>query len=261
MSEVSRALCTDFLRKLDPQASFPIELEALAPDGRTVWELGGYNRKDNAKRAIEKYLLEGEDYLSLNVTEQVQSANGVIQKREISKVHLSLDGFKQLLMLSGTTEGKQVRRFFIQAEEELYQLKRGALNTTHQLEQAHQSLAVMKATLDLFDIELDARDRLHIKEYMTQLALPPAGGRQGIYNDIPLSRAVQETFNIKLPNVKLGQIGRLMSRAWQQIHGKEPEKHDQYVDGALREVNHYPREWVIPALREIKEQRPDLFAR
>ena len=108
-------------------------------------------------------------------------------------------------------------------------------------------------------IPLDQRDMLHIKETAQALALPPAGGPQSIYNDYPVSRLVLDIFGRKLSLEKLKTIGRRLSKMWRTEKGKEPMKHDQYVDGACREVNSYPRDWAEPALRKLEDSEPDLF--
>ena len=95
---------------------FSIDMEAIAEDGRPMWEWLGYSTKSNAVRSLGK-LEEGTDYLLLKSDQQVQSADGTWQKRTVNRVMLSADGFKQWCMLAPTETGREVRRYFIEAEK------------------------------------------------------------------------------------------------------------------------------------------------
>lgn len=110
-----------------------------------------------------------------------------------------------------------------------------------------------------WNIKLDRRDMLHIKEAAQALALPPAGGSQSIYNDYPVSRLVLDIFGKRLNLEKLKTIGSRLSKMWRAEKGEKPMKHDQYVDGACRSVNSYPRDWAEPALKRLEDTEPDLF--
>jgi hypothetical protein len=110
-------------------------------------------------------------------------------------------------------------------------------------------------------IEFDDRDRLQIKNYAFSLALPPAGGAQTIYNDYPLSRLIPDIFGVVLENKQLSAIGKLMAKMWREVRGEEPPRHDQYVDGAVRLVAHYPKEEAVPMLKAIRSSNPELFIR
>lgn len=125
-----------------------------------------------------------------------------------------------------------------------------------------QRLEWLMSFCDRWDIELDDRDRLHIKEHARTLALPPAGQGQTVFNDYPVSRLVQDLFGVVLTNKHYSAIGRKLAEMWRSENsGAEPQKHDQYVDGACRKTAHYPREWAEPALKTLERTRPDLFQR
>lgn len=110
-------------------------------------------------------------------------------------------------------------------------------------------------------VQLDARDMLNIKQYALTLALPPAGGAQSIYNDAPVSRLVMELFGVVLPNKQLGKIGKHLAAIWRREKGVEPAAHDQYVEGANRSVNHYPRDWAEKVMKQLHDDQPELFCK
>ena len=114
---------------------------------------------------------------------------------------------------------------------------------------------------DRWSIQLDQRDMLHIKEHAQSLALPPAGQGQAIFNDYPVSRLVQDLFQVILTNKQYAAIGKALAKLWRREKGIEPSKHDQYVDGACRAVAHYPREWAEKKLKDIQLENPEMFTR
>jgi len=135
-------------------------------------------------------------------------------------------------------------------------------NSVPALPDGIQKLEWLMGFCDRWDIELDERDRLHIKEHARTLALPPAGGTQSVFNDYPVSRLVQDLFGVVLNNKKYQAIGRALAKRWRLDNdGADPKKHDQYVDGACRSVAHYPRDWAEPTLRRLQEADPEMFRR
>ena len=115
-------------------------------------------------------------------------------------------------------------------------------------------------SLESHGIKFDARDMLQIKEACVQLALPAAGETTSLYRDIPVSRAVFEVLGVKPSLGQLSQIGRHLKRWYKEERGVEPVKHDQYVDGANREVNTYPRDWIEGTLARLAKTYPHLFS-
>jgi prophage antirepressor-like protein len=57
----------------------------------------------------------------------------------------------------------------------------------------------------------------------------------------PLSRRLSETFNITstLAHKKLFSFGKIVSSEYKNLYGVYPEKHNQFVNGAVRKVNSY----------------------
>ena len=111
-------------------------------------------------------------------------------------------------------------------------------------------------------IEFDERDKLQIKEAIVGQKLLAAGSAAMVYADIPVSRAVQEVFDgLVLPLPKLSRIGVYLKRWYRQERGSDPIKHDQYVDGANRSVNTYPRDWIMGTLPRLAKAHPHLFAK
>lgn len=109
--------------------------------------------------------------------------------------------------------------------------------------------------LQMLKIELDDRDKLHIKQLcIYQNALPAA-------IDVPISYAIEELglCHKPLPLANLKQIGVVLKRWFKQERGQDPIKHDQYVDGAIRKVNTYPRDWIMGTLPLVAKAHPELF--
>ena len=129
------------------------------------------------------------------------------------------------------------------------------------LPEAAQRLEWLMGFCDRWSIQLDQRDMLHIKEHAQSLALPPAGQGQAVFNDYPVSRLVQDLFQVILTNKQYAAIGKALAKLWRREKGIEPSKHDQYVDGACRAVAHYPREWAEKKLKDIQLENPEMFTR
>jgi hypothetical protein len=129
-----------------------------------------------------------------------------------------------------------------------------------QLTPEQQSLEWLMGFSQRWGIQLDDRDQLQIRNHAMSLALPAAGG-QSVYNDIPISRAVFEQFRVQLPTKQLAKIGRAVARRFRTEFKTDPPQHDQYVEGANREVAHYDRKWLVEALRQIHDDDPSLFCR
>ena len=127
------------------------------------------------------------------------------------------------------------------------------------LPEGAEKLEWLMGFCDKWNIQLDARDMLHIKETARTLALPPAGQGQSIYNDYPISRLVQDRFGVVLSNAQYSAIGRVFAKLWRNERGEDPQQHDQYVDGANRAVAHYPRDWAEEKLVALEQERPELF--
>lgn len=130
-----------------------------------------------------------------------------------------------------------------------------------QLSDTQRNLEWLMDFTTRWNIRLDERDMLHIKETATMVALPPAGGAQKVFNDYPVSRLVQDLFGVVLKNTQYQRIGRGLARMWRDETSSHPAKHDQYVDGACRLVAHYPKEWAVPALKQLQQAHPDWFQR
>lgn len=114
--------------------------------------------------------------------------------------------------------------------------------------------------LNQLHIRLDERDKLQIKEAIIGQKLLAAGNTAMVYADIPLSRAISELWaGLQLPLEKLKKIGVHLKRWHVQERGCVPIKHDQYVDGANRQVNTYPRDWILGTLPVLRKTYPDLF--
>lgn len=91
-------------------SEFKVEFDSL-------WQWCGYSTKANAKRTLENNFEEGFDFSST----LMKTSNGSMG-RPSELIMLTVDCAKEFAMLAQTEQGKQVRRYFIQAEKQLRQL-------------------------------------------------------------------------------------------------------------------------------------------
>lgn len=88
-------------------AEFPVDFDA-------AWNWVGYSRKDHALEALALNFSEGEDFSRIFG----KSTGG----RRPERYMLTTDCFKAFAMMAGTERGKDVRRYFIEAEKMVRQL-------------------------------------------------------------------------------------------------------------------------------------------
>lgn len=83
------------------------------------WKEIGYAFKQKATEAVKKFLEEGVDYsdekscLPVKVSKMTASSHG---GNNIKKMYLTVNAFKNLCMLAGTPEGKEIRKYFVAIE-------------------------------------------------------------------------------------------------------------------------------------------------
>jgi len=88
---------------------FPVDFEK-------AWVWMGYSKKDRALKILKKHFTQGEDFAFL------QSGEWRRDGRSSDLYGLTVDCFKELAMMAGTEEGREVRRHFIQCEKQLKEL-------------------------------------------------------------------------------------------------------------------------------------------
>lgn len=87
---------------------FPIDFD-------DAWVWIGYTRKDNAKKVLlDTGFLEGTDFrVFLRIQENSKGG------RPSEKIALTVDCFKSFCMMAGTQKGREVRKYFLDCEQEL----------------------------------------------------------------------------------------------------------------------------------------------
>jgi hypothetical protein len=83
-----------------------------------AWGLAGYSTKASAKRALKD--VEASHVSTQMLNKPSSNASGFTQFESIT---LSIDGLKDFCLLAKTEEGRNIRKYFVQAEKELRQLK------------------------------------------------------------------------------------------------------------------------------------------
>ena len=87
---------------LESDEKFPIEFDL-------AWQWLGYTRKDSALDTLKSYF---EEYLDFSGYSRKSSQGG----RPSHSYHLTVDCFKELGMLAKTSQGKLVRKYFLECE-------------------------------------------------------------------------------------------------------------------------------------------------
>ncbi len=82
--------------------SHPIDLD-------DAWQWLGYSTKQKALQTIKNNFEEGQDFL----TKRLKSSTG---GRPSDLILLTVDCFKSLGMMAGTSQGKQIRKYFLECE-------------------------------------------------------------------------------------------------------------------------------------------------
>ena len=107
---------TNVVKNADDE--FCIDLDALYQDETgemvPIWQWSGYKTKQNAVYKTQK-LEEEVDFKLLKNHKLQGSKTG----QKINRYLFTKDGFKQFLMLSNTSRGRQIRLYFIEAEKKL----------------------------------------------------------------------------------------------------------------------------------------------
>lgn len=83
-------------------------------DFNPLWEWCGYSRKDSAKRTLDNNFELDFDFHII-----VEPTTTGIQANPRQTIMLTVDAAKEFAMLAQTSQGKQVRKYFIQAEKAL----------------------------------------------------------------------------------------------------------------------------------------------
>ena len=94
------------------------QLETFCVDFDGLWQWCGYSRKDSAKKKLVKHFEEGVDF---RVRQMAESGNsGGLTHWQL--IETTLDCAKSFAMMAGTSQGKEVRYYFIEAEKQYRQL-------------------------------------------------------------------------------------------------------------------------------------------
>jgi phage anti-repressor protein len=104
--EFSHELALSLIQSAKP---FPVDFEQ-------GWQWLGYSSKHKAKEKLQRNFAETIDfevYTQMGVNSAQQALQG---GRPSERIFLSIDCFKSLGMMAGTSKGKEVRQYFLQCE-------------------------------------------------------------------------------------------------------------------------------------------------
>lgn len=122
-----------------------------------------------------------------------------------------------------------------------------------------------QATLDLIErgynlLErfgvADDRDRLQFGDMVRNVAARAAGGalllpQSAGDEELTITDAWLEVAGKVLPRGKAPAVGKLVAQLYREEFGAEPPTRQQYVDGAVRQVKSYRRNWLIGAIKQF----------
>jgi phage anti-repressor protein len=111
---------------------FPVPFEA-------AWQIAGYSTKANAKREIKNIETQNVSSKMMNVPSS--NASGVTKLEDIT---LSVDGLKDFCLFSKTPEGRQVRKYFIEAEKKWKLVQQVAPQVAEEVEILHLKIELAK---------------------------------------------------------------------------------------------------------------------
>lgn len=135
-----------------PTTDFPINLE-------NIFKMIGFANKGNAKRTLENNFIVNEDYKLLK--------NKKDEKKDIRGGHneeiimLNIDTFKNLCMLARTSQGKEIRKYYVKLEN---------INNKIMMEEMKEMDIKLKETNKLLldrDLELDKNKQIIYREIET----------------------------------------------------------------------------------------------
>jgi phage anti-repressor protein len=86
--------------------NFPVDLD-------NAWQWLGYAKKQNAK---DKLIRNFEDGIDFRVTQMRETKPDGSFSHRSEKIELTVDCFKSLGMMSGSEQGKTIRRYFLECE-------------------------------------------------------------------------------------------------------------------------------------------------
>ncbi len=163
-------LVTVFSEIIQKDEAFPVDFDR-------AWQWIGYSTKQKAKEALERSFVASKDYQINRAVRLVKRVQGGGNKAD--EIMLSTDCFKSFCMMAGTEKGKEVRRYFIEAEK----LLRKVIIDSRAMKIARRSLT------DALQISGEA-DRMHGHAYKTYTDL--------VYKAVLGMNAKQyrETFNL-----------------------------------------------------------------
>jgi anti-repressor protein len=104
--EFSQELALSLIQSTKP---FPVDFE----EG---WQWLGYSSKHKAKEKLKRNFEEGIDFEVFTQMGENSTVQGVRVGRPSEKIFLSIDCFKSLGMMAGTSKGKEVRQYFLKCE-------------------------------------------------------------------------------------------------------------------------------------------------
>lgn len=183
-----------------------------------AWQWLEYTRKDNAKRALEKNFVEGEDYHILNLEDVVKRPQG--GGTQPLDIFLTVNCFKELGMMAGTEKGREVRRYFIRCEQTLKELLRSQ-SEPRQIEplKRETQAQLLLALADSVKRKPNDRAEITLQAHLTNLI--EAAQQSDPVPQLLSVTEVCEMHGIYLPKGKDSVVGRKVAAEWRSVHDQQ----------------------------------------
>lgn len=143
-----------------------------------AWQWLGYSTKQKALQSLKSNFEEGEDFL----TKRLKSSTG---GRPSDLIVLTVDCFKSMGMMAGTSQGKAIRKYFLECEK-IAKAKPSQLALPQSLPEAlrlyaaeieakealQEEIKILQPKADVYDSVMDSETWLDIRELFKCLAIP-----------------------------------------------------------------------------------------
>jgi hypothetical protein len=100
----------------------------------------------------------------------------------------------------------------------------------------HADMAMYAECFNMFGITIDSREKLMVKDIVMNSM---TGGEVATNKPVQISTVFLEVHGRAGSTADYMKIGSLLAKAYRAKYGKDPEKHDQFVGGAVRRINTY----------------------
>jgi phage anti-repressor protein len=247
---------------------FPIELTGeIDGTGHYYWEVLGFTEQRNAIRSLRDNFEEGIEFSS-EMSENQSGGRG----RPSQKIWVSIDTYKQMLMMSRTEVGKKTRVYFIEAEKELRrrEVERETQPAIQNIAPAQEFIAALQVhemcikllrDINMFDARTEMETAGMIKHLQQAVTFSASKKLPGVTLEdnptllpAPLPQFQRRSVNVDTPLTAIEMIssylpeysraatkidsdlGKVIRPLYSERHGKNPIQTNHYLAAEPRKA-------------------------